>query len=166
MYELKIEVYSSREYSMTAHPRFFLMVTSKRVRSVTSYALVVFLCFIMQGNLGCSFQACSKKVTSESEARSAVSAFFSSESAAAQKLIAYLRKDGLEDEYLENLKNGCRGCYIEKGNESYNRNAWYATNRNAWYATALIAPKEKKRTIVFEIECADSILLNHTLYGG
>lgn len=143
---------------MTAHPRFSSMVTSKRVRSVISYASMVFLCFVMQGNLGCSFQSCSKKTTSESEARSAVSAFFSSESAAAQKLIAYLRKDGLEDEYLENLKNGCRGCYVEKGNESY--------NRNAWYATALIAPKEKKRIVVLEIECAGSILLDHTFYGG
>jgi len=106
---------------------------------------------------GCSLQ-CAQMVKSEQEARGAVAAFFSSE--ISRQFIANLRQDGLTDEYLVKLKVGCDGCYVFRGERERNYDP------SKWYAVAGIAPSTMKKDVVLLIECANSVRLDHTLYGG
>jgi hypothetical protein len=108
---------------------------------------------------GCS-ASCSRTVQSEQAARDAVAAFFSSGSGHSKLLIADLRRDGMTDEYLANLKAGCPECYVFRGEPERNQDS------NAWYAMAGIAPAGEKKTIRLLVECANAVSLDERLYGG
>jgi hypothetical protein len=118
---------------------------------------------LADGLMGYSFR-CSKVVDSEQEARKAIASFFSSDARRPRDLIDSLRKDGMTTEYLDNLKAGCgvpgKGCYVFRGDSKQNYNP------NRWYAIAHIAPRDAHKSVVLEVECAEAIWLDHTLYGG
>jgi hypothetical protein len=111
------------------------------------------------GTAGCSFNSCAENVKSEEEAHRAVASFYSAQTYTAKRAIAELRQEGMTDEYLTRLQQGCSDCYLFPGSERQ------GYEPDSWYATVSIAPAEKKRAVILEIDCAESVLLSHTLHG-
>jgi hypothetical protein len=103
-------------------------------------------------------QSCKKEPLSEQEARDAVALFFSSNSEAARSLIARLRGEGMSNEYLDLIKNGCRDCYVHRG-------TWIEED-SGWYLIAALAPPESKKSVVFKVGCSTNVWIDHRLYGG
>lgn len=121
--------------------------------------LAVGLFFISADPLGC-WASCSQTVQSGQAARDAVAAFFLSGSGHSKRLIADLRRDGMTDEYLSNLKAGCVGCYVFRGRRERNQDP------DSYYVMAGIAPPDAKRDVVLLVECANAVSLHERLYGG
>ncbi len=102
---------------------------------------------------------CEKKVASTEEAKHAISVFFNSDSKSAKRLIDDLRRDGLTDEYLKILQDGCSDCYLKYGERE--------DDPTAWYALASIAPPSPaQKIVVLKVDCEKSIVLERKLYGG
>ena len=102
---------------------------------------------------------CSKKVKSADETKLAIAKFFTSNSSQALRIIEVLRKDGMTDEYLNNMRNGCINCYIYRERD-------IGEDQTSWYAMTWIAPQSTKKAIVLEVECGNLVWLDRTLYGG
>lgn len=102
---------------------------------------------------GCSAEACSRHVASPEEARRALSTFFNSNSAAAERLIVGLRHRGMTDEVLAVLKSGCRPCYVFRGDETH------YLDPTRWYISKSISQGKDKVTAVLEINCPTEVLL-------
>jgi hypothetical protein len=102
---------------------------------------------------------CKKPVDTESDVRRALAAFFNSGTDQARDFIAELRQDGMVEEYLVRVQSGCETCVVLRGRPP-------AENPNSWYVPLLMAPPERKRAIILEVQCADLIRLDATLYGG
>jgi hypothetical protein len=129
-----------------------------RAASIAGVLLAIGAFFIWTDPFGCS-SACTEIVKSEQEAKTALAAFFTSHSRAANTLIASLRKDGMTDDHFAKLQSGCGSCYVYRGNDN-------VENPNRWYVATSIAPQENKKMVVLEIECANTVSLNRRLYGG
>jgi hypothetical protein len=129
-----------------------------RAASIAGVLLVIGAFFIWTNPFGYS-SACTETVKSEEEAKTALAAFFTSRSRAADGLIASLRKDGMTDDHFAKLQGGCRSCYVYRGNDN-------VENPDNWYVATSIAAQENKKMVVLEIECANAVSLNRRLYGG
>ncbi len=120
----------------------------------------------LANTVGCSSQSCTEYVKTKEEAHQALAAFFTSDSPAARRLIAVLRRDGMTDEYLARLQEGCRGwCYVYR-EDGHHRDR--TQEIGSWYAIAGIAPtmNQEARDVELKIECSTSVLLEERLYGG
>jgi hypothetical protein len=126
--------------------------------SIAGIILAILMLLGFSDPFGCS-QSCTRTVKSEQEAHLALAAFFSSDTRQSRRLIASLREDGMTDEYFNNLKAGCPGCYVYAGHD-------HTEDPNAWYTTTHIAPSSAKKSIVLLIECTNGVWLEHRLYGG
>lgn len=123
-------------------------------------------------SIGCSSQACTTAPASEHEARRALAAFFRSEAGASHRLVARLRRDGLKDEYLTKLQDGCStDCYVFLGKDESVCVGCYVfqpppTNKPAWHAIAPLGPPEDKKLLDLQIDCAEDVWIASTMYGG
>lgn len=132
------------------------------MRLVHTAVSIIYVFLIIAGVLlamsKCSSNSCARKASSVDEARRALGAFFSSNAAASARLIAELREEGLVDDVLIRLRQGCQGCYIALGKDG--------EDPTSWYLFLSIAPLEAKRHVVLEIECENSVRLAYTAHGG
>jgi hypothetical protein len=136
------------------------MTHFQRSRSWIGIGLFALMIASAQASLvGCSSKACAEKVKSDSEARQALAAFLTSDSAASRRFIADLIKDGMRDESLVRMKTGCRPCVVRQGNGP-------TENPDSWYIVTSIAPREEKKWIVLEVECTNAVRIDSKLYGG
>jgi hypothetical protein len=109
---------------------------------------------------GCSWFGCAEPVRLKEQAHQALAAFFSTDSGQSRRVIAELRIDGMTDEHLAKLRNGCASCYLYIGEKRQHENP------ERWYVATSIAPQEAKRLVIFEIECESSVSIHAKLYGG
>lgn len=129
-----------------------------RVVSIAALLLVIGFFSVWLDPFGCS-STCTETIRSEQEAKTALAAFFTSHSRAANALIASLRKDGMTDDHFAKLQSGCGNCYVYRGNDNLE-------NPDNWYVATSIAPMENKKMVVLEIECRNTVSMNRRLYGG
>jgi hypothetical protein len=125
---------------------------------IAGVIMAIFAWLALASPFGCR-QSCTQTVKSEREVQLAVAGFFSSDTGQARRLIADLRKDGMTDEYFDNLKAGCVGCYIHTGRSP-------TQDPKAWYAFVGIAPSSAKKDIELLVECTSAVWLDRRLYGG
>jgi len=159
----RIIVTALRRSGSSMRPRLVIIGrVAGLLRHVVTAANTISIIFIVATTgitAGCSSQTCAHSVTSEEEAKSALASFFSSNGVGARRLIASLREDGMTDEYLAKLRGGCASCNFFRGDEN-------SYDKGRWYVSTWIAAPANKKSVVFQIECATVVRLDHTLYGG